>query len=65
MNIPSNLKKSQQRFFIWFTELIFEKKLNITDFNVINKKRFDEYGMNEGYLIILKISKHWYNFNDN
>ena len=53
----NNNKIVQQRFFIWFTELIFEKKLNITDFNVINKKRFDEYGMNEGYLIILKYIK--------
>lgn len=47
----------QQRFFIWFTKLIFEKKLNISDFSIIKKNRFHKYGMDEGYLIIFEYIK--------
>lgn len=49
-----DLKIIQQRFFIWFTKMIFEKKLNISDFDIIKKDRFDKYGMNKGFIIVFK-----------
>lgn len=52
-----DLKIIQQRFFIWFTKMIFEKKLNISDFNIIKKDRFDKYGMNKGFIILFKYMK--------
>lgn len=52
-----DLKIIQQRFFIWFTKMIFERKLKISDFYIIRKDRFDKYGMEKGFIILFKYIK--------
>ncbi len=52
-----DLKIIQQRFFIWFTKMIFERKLKISDFYITRKDRFDKYGMEKGFIILFKYIK--------